>query len=561
MSQAQINRLKADMQRKRQRYTTYRNTWDGKTVLPGMKTQIEMTLAAYKAAYEQALAKLNAARAARDAAASASSSDPYALARSIAEANQPQAEPYALARSIAEANQPTTTSTAYPAAPVRPYMVGYGPALRRLRARRFQYRQMRRARADARSSREAFDRKMARAAFLQKTQQYAPTDEMGAIAMELGALEMELDAIHADMNGFGGMHYDGMHYGDLGADGRGATAAGASAAGAAGGAAALYAIGGGAAAGAGAGSTIAAGAGIAAGGAGAAGTVATTLGVGAGLAVAAPAALAVAAVAAPAAGVAWLASWRASTKNVARLQKKIKALRKKMKLAVANAKSRGKKRRLKRRYQRRIDRAKNRLDRIKRVMRRRIQRAKRAGKMDKVKKLRAMRRAAQYGRGRKKMLARKKRRQAKRAAAQGESGEAAALEAEAAQIDSLPDESFTTSEDYELDPEIAAQLGPGALAVQQARMAQGLPPTASQASINRANVLNAILRRQRQNATGLDDDMLMDETMPPDSYDDMGSLGAPSLLRDEEGKIKPVVYVAAVGALLFGFSKMRQKKG
>ena len=530
MSQAQINRLKADMQKKRRAYRTSRKINGAYAPMTSMAKKI----------YEIALAKLNEARAARGEAP-----EPDQVAAEDAAASQ---DPYALARSIAEANRPTTTSapysvtpypaTPYPAAPVRPY----GPALRRLRARRFQYRRMRRARADARSSREAFDRKMARAAFLQKTQQYAPTDEMGAIAMELGALEMELDAIHADMNGFGGMHYNGMHYGDLGADGRGATAAGATAAGAAGAAGGAYALtGGGAIAGTGAATAGLVGVGGTIGGA----ALAT---------IAAPAALATG-------GAAWALSWRASTKNVARLQKKIKALRKKMKLAVANAKSRGKKRRLKRRYQRRIDRAKNRLDRIKRVMRRRILRAKEAGKMDKVKKLRAMRRAAQYGRGRKKMLARKKRRQAKRAAAQGESGEAAALEAEAAQIDSLPDESFTTGEDYELDPEIAAQLGPGALAAQQYRMSQGLPPTASQASINRANVLNAILRRQRQNATGLDDDMLMDETMPPDSYDDMGNLGTPSLLRDEEGKIKPVVYVAAVGALLFGFGKMRQKKG
>jgi len=549
MSQAQINRLKADMQKKRRAYRTSRKINGAYAPMTSMTKKI----------YEIALAKLNEARAARGEAP-----EPDQVAAEDAAASQ---DPYALARSIAEANRPTTTSapysvtpypaTPYPAASVRPYGPAYGPALRRLRARRFQYRQMRRARADARSSREAFDRKMARAAFMQKTQQYAPTDEMGAIAMELGALEMELDAIHADMSGFGGMHYSGMHYGDLGADGRGATAAAATGAGAAGAAGAAYLVGSGAA-------TAAAGIGVAAGtgtaatiGAGAAGA---TLLAATGVALA-PAAIVLAAAAAPAAGVAWLASFRASTKNVARLQKKIKALRKKMKLAVAKAKTGTKKRRLKRRYTRRIDRAKKRLDRIKRVMRRRIQRAKKKGKMDKVKRLRAMRRAAQYGRGRKKMLARKKRRAAKRAAAEGESGEAAALEAEAAQIDSLPDESFTTSEDYELDPEIAAQLGPGALAVQQARMAQGLPPTASQASINRANVLNAILRRQRQNATGLDDDMLMDETMSPDSYDDMGNLGAPRFLRDEEGKIKPAVYVVGAAAFLFVLNKMRQKKG
>ena len=99
-------------------------------------------------------------------------------------------------------------------------------------------------------------------------------------------------------------------------------------------------------------------------------------------------------------------------------------------------------------------------------------------------------------------------------------------------------------------------------------MAQGLPPTVTQESINRAKVLNALLRRRRQNATGLDDDMLMDETMglmPPESprdYLDLDDdLGAASLFRDEEGKIKPVVIAGGVVAGLFILNQVRKKRG
>ena len=384
------------------------------------------------------------------------------------------------------------------------------------------------------SGREAMRRRLAIAEMQRKVGYTAAQEdaEMGALAMELGALEMELNAIHAEMGG------DDGFYGDLGADGRGATAAGSVAAGV-GTSAALYSTG------------LVTGSSAA--------TAASTAG--AGIVGASAAGLAV--VAAPAAlvagGAAWALSWRASAKNIARLQKKIKALQRKMKLKVSQARSKAQARRLKRRYQRRIDRAKKRLDRIKRVLRRRIQRAKKRGNDDKVKRLRAMRKAAKYGVGRKKMLARMKRRKAKRAKEQGDERAAAALEAEAQQIEALPAESFVTEQDYELDPELAAQLGPGALAAQEYRMAQGLPPSVTQASIHRANVINALARKRRQVATGYDDDDLLDETGDLDSYDD-SDLGAASMFRDEDGKIKPWVIVAGVGGA-FAFWQMRKKKG
>ena len=537
-SQSEINRLKNDMRRKRRAYNNALKAY-------GAYNGVTQT---NKMLYEKALAKLNAARAERDAARSTS-----VAATTTTDQSTYQEMIQRVAAENVAAKQSQSVPL-YPPRPVRPLYPrgrfyrrrGFAPrggfaAWRRRRMRQGLVKTPRerlQARQDAILRASMTPREYLRYQIAQKDAQA----EMGALAMELGALEAELDAIHADMNGFGE-----MHYGDLGADGRGATAGGATAAGA-GTSAALYSTGvvtGSSAAGA----ASAAGAGIV--GASAAGLAV----------VAAPAALV-------AGGAAWALSWRASSKNIARLQKKIKALRRKMKLATTKARSRAHARRLKRRYQRRIDRAKRRLDSIRRRMRRRIARAKKRGNMDRVKKLRAKRRAALYGKGRKRYLRRKKKRAAKRAAAAGDAASAAALEAEAEQIDSLPDEAFVTDEDYELDPELAAQLGPGALAVQQARMAQGLPPTVTQQSISRARVLNAMLRRRRQNATGYDDDALLDETpslMPPESPRDLldldDDLGAPSLFRDEEGKIKPAVYVVGAVAGLFVFNKMRKKSG
>ncbi len=524
-SQSEIDRLKNDMRKKRRAYNNALKAY-------GYSHAVTQT---NKVFYERALAKLNAARAERDAARSTS------VAETTAE-QQTGLTPGQIAAQAIQSQQSQSVPL-YPPRPVRPLYRGGGFAAWRRRRRYQGQARTPRERLQARQRAILYSQMTPRERLRYRMAQQDAQAEMGALAMELGALEAELHALAFEMDN------DGGFYGDLGADGRGATAAGAAGAGAAGAAGGAYALtGGGALVGTGAGAAGMIGAGGAA----------TAIGL---TAVVAPAALA-------AGGAAWALSWRASSKNIARLQKKIKALRRKMKLKVAAAKTRGRKRRLKRRYQRRIDRAKNRLDSIRRRMRRRIARAKKAGKMDRVKKLRAKRRAALYGKGRKRYLRRKKKRAAKRAAAAGDTASAAALEAEAAQIDSLPDEAFVTSEDYELDPELAAQLGPGALAMQQARMAQGLPPTVTQQSISRARVLNAMLRRRRQNATGLDDDMLMDETpslMPPESPSDLldldDDLGAPSLFRDEEGKIKPVVYVVGAVAGLFVLKKMQKKRG
>lgn len=494
MSQS-IKRLKADVQSKRRLYNALRKN---PKVRQGMVQRA-------KTAYNRALAKLKAARAARAAQETESETESSTSTRTSGGT---------VSAMIQAGSAPSYVPSAQPAVfPAQPFPFAYGPARRRFWSRmRFRRRMMGLQQSGPPQS------------FLDATSRQ---DDLGALAFELGALEAELDAIHADMHG--------VHYGDLGADGRGATAAGATAAGAAGGATALTVIGGGSLT-AGASSTAAlVGGSVAAGGL-AAGAVAL-----------APVA---AAIAVPVAGYSWLASWRASTKNVARLQAKIRRLRQDMKVKVASARSSGKKRRLKRRYQRRIDRAKNRLDRIKRVMRRRILRAKKRGKMDKVKKLRAMRRAAQYGRGRKKMLARKKRRAAKRARSQGENVEAAALEAEVAQIEALPDEAFVTEQDYELDPELASQLGPAALSVQQWRASQGLPPTVTQESLDFSRAQNALLRARRQEATGYNDDDLLTET-----ESDYLDFGAATFFRNEEGKIRPAVLVGGVALLAYALKR------
>ena len=513
-SQAEIELLKADVQQKRHRYNRFiqGKKYKAATQVYGGKAAKNYKAAAakLKAAWQKALDKLNAARAERKAAAAPVASSGPSISEMVQSGLRPA---------------PAYTPSYYAPRPTPLFARGVG---------------VRPAYPYAASGREALRRKLAIAEMQRKVGYTAAQEdaEMGALAMELGALEMELNAIHAEMGG------DDGFYGDLGADGRevalqAGTATAAGAGGAAAGAGA-YALATGTTY-----STAFIGAGSLATGVSGAGLVAAT-------AIAAPAALL-------AGGAAWALSWRASAKNIARLTKKIKALQRKMKLKVSQARSKAHARRLKRRYQRRIDRAKKRLDRIKRVLRRRIQRAKRQGNDDKVKRLRAMRKAAKYGVGRKKMLARMKRRKAKRAKEQGDDRAAAALEAEAQQIEALPAESFVTEQDYELDPELAAQLGPGALAAQEYRMAQGLPPSVTQASIHRANVINALARKRRQVATGYDDDDLLDETSDLDSYDD-SDLGAASMFRDEDGKIKPWVIVAGVGGA-FAFWQMRKKKG